>query len=181
MKISSKKLFSLFISIIILLFAYFSKDLPLEVKSSDTASFYEVVKVADGDTITVNVDGKKTGIRMIGLDTPETVDPRKTVQCFGKEASDMSKEMLSGKMVRLESDSTQSDKDKYGRLLRYVFLEDGTLFNKWMIENGFGFEYTYDSNPYKYQVEFQMAENSARENNRGLWAGTACNGELKSN
>ncbi|MEI7620273.1 MAG: thermonuclease family protein [Candidatus Falkowbacteria bacterium] len=181
MKISSKKLFSLLVSIIILLLAYFSNDLPKEVKTSDSDGFYEVVKVVDGDTITVIVDGKKIGIRMIGLDTPETVDPRKKVQCFGREASDKSKELLSGKKVRLESDDTQGDKDKYDRLLRYVFLEDGTLFNKWMIENGFGFEYTYDSNPYKYQFDFQAAENLARENNRGLWASTACNGESKNN
>jgi micrococcal nuclease len=181
MKISSKKLASLLFSIIVLLVAYFFQTSPQETKADENKDFYEIAKVADGDTLTVWINNEKVGVRLIGLNTPETIDPRKAVQCFGKEASNQAKTMLSGKRVRLGIDSSQDDKDKYGRLLRYIFLEDGTLFNKWMIENGFGFEYTYDSNPYEYQVEFQTAESLARENKRGLWAETACNGQLKDN
>ena len=110
---------------------------------------------------------------MIGVDTPETVDSRKTAQCFGKEASNKTKEMLGGKNVRLESDSTQDDRDKYGRLLRYIFLEDGTNYNKWLIENGYAHEYTYEI-PYKFQAEFKAAERVSRGANRGLWAPSAC-------
>lgn len=180
MKRPSKKLTSLIFSLLILLAAYFLKGNPVETKSSSASyGFYQIVKVVDGDTITVSIDGKNIGVRLIGLNTPETLDPRKPVQCFGKEASDQAKKMLSGQTVRLEADSTQDSKDKYDRLLRYVFLADGTLFNKWMIENGFGFEYTYDSNPYQYQTDFKLAEKSARENQRGLWASSACSGELK--
>jgi micrococcal nuclease len=179
MKRPSKKLISLLFSIIILLVAYFWPEIPTATKAVAAPGAYEVVKVVDGDTITVNMAGKKVGIRLIGLNTPETVDPRTTVQCFGQEASKKAKEMLSGQMVRLEADPTQGETDKYDRLLRYVFLSDGTLFNKWMIENGFGFEYTYDSNPYQYQLEFKAAEQSARTNNRGLWASSTCAGELK--
>lgn len=143
----------------------------------DENRLYEVQRVIDGDTIAVSIDGKEEKLRLIGIDTPETVDPRKPVQCFGREASDKAKEILSDKMVRLESDSTQSNRDKYQRLLRYVFLEDGTFFNKLMIEEGYAHEYTYQSNPYKYQAEFMEAEKQARENNRGLWSPDTCNGD----
>ncbi len=102
------------------------------------------------------------------MDTPETVDPRKPVQCFGVEASNKAKELLSARMVRLEADDSQSERDKYSRLLRYVFLEDGTFYNKYMIAEGFAHEYTYQSNPYRYQPEFQLAERQARENKKGF-------------
>jgi micrococcal nuclease len=129
-----------------------------------------VTRVIDGDTIEVEGLGK---VRLIGVDTPETVDPRKPVQCFGKEAAQKTTQMLLGKKVHLESDPTQGERDKYNRALRYVFLEDGTNFNQWLIENGYAHEYTYNL-PYKYQLEFKNAEKSARENNRGLWSPTAC-------
>jgi micrococcal nuclease len=141
--------------------------------------FFDVISVTDGDTIKINFNGKIETLRLIGMDTPETVDPRKPVQCFGKESSEKAKEILSGKKVRLEADPTQGDRDQYGRLLRFVFLEDGTFFNKKMIEDGFAHEYTFQSKPYKYQAEFQDAENSARENNRGLWAPDTCNGDTE--
>ena len=147
--------------------------------SQDSETFYPVTKVVDGDTIAVEMKGKIETIRLIGLDTPETVDPRKPVQCFGKQASDKAKELLSGKNVRIETDPSQGDLDKYGRLLAYVFMEDlpaqagGTLFNQLMIAEGFGYEYTYNL-PYKYQKEFKDAEKTARENKRGLWSPDAC-------
>jgi len=135
--------------------------------------FSRVVRVVDGDTLVVETDGIDEKVRLIGLDTPEAVDPRKPVQCFGREASAKAKELLAGKAVRIESDPTQGDRDKYGRLLRYAFLKDGTLFNKLMIEEGYGHEYTYNL-PYKYQKEFQAAETRARGTKRGLWADGAC-------
>jgi len=136
-------------------------------------TLYKVVKVIDGDTITVEIDGKKESIRMIGIDTPEMVDPRKSVQCFAKEASNKTKMTLNGKNVFLSADISQGDRDKYNRLLRYVFLEDNTNFNKLMISEGYAHEYTYNI-PYKYQQEFKQAEKEARENKRGLWANDAC-------
>jgi micrococcal nuclease len=139
-------------------------------------TYYMVTKVVDGDTIAVNMNGKNTTIRLIGLDTPETVDPRKPVQCFGVQASDKAKEVLNGKSVRLEMDASQGDLDKYGRLLAYVFLEDGTFFNQLMISEGFGHEYIYNL-PYKYQKEFKAAERTAREGKKGLWADFACASE----
>ena len=132
-------------------------------------SLAKVLRVVDGDTIKVLVNNKEDTLRLIGIDAPETVDPKKTVQCFGKEASNKAKEVIAGKTITLESDPTQGDRDEYGRLLRYVFLEDGTNFNELMISEGYAHEYTFKGNPYKYQSEFIQAEKKAREENKGLW------------
>ncbi len=137
------------------------------------SGLYAVSSVIDGDTIQVVIDGKKETLRLIGIDTPEAVVPRKPVQCFGKEASAKAKSLLSGKSVRLEPDPTQGERDKYQRLLRYVFLEDGTNFNKLMISEGYAHEYTYNT-PYKYQAEFKQAQKEAEASKLGLWADNAC-------
>lgn len=142
-------------------------------RNTSTESLYRVTKVIDGDTLTITKDNKNVTLRLIGLDTPETVDPRKEVQCFGREASDKAKEVLTGHRVRIEADPSQGTLDKYGRTLAYLYLEDGTLFNKFMIENGFGHEYTYQT-PYKFQQEFKTAEKLAREGKRGLWNEASC-------
>ncbi len=134
-----------------------------------------VVRVVDGDTIRVNLDGKEVTIRMIGLDTPETKDPRKPVQCFGQEASNKAVQLLNGATVYLEVDPTQGTYDAYQRLLSYVWLSDGRLFNQLMIDEGYAFEYTYNK-PYKYQSAFKNSERTAREQQRGLWSPTTCNG-----
>jgi micrococcal nuclease len=146
-----------------------------EPKTEPATDLYSVSSVVDGDTIKVNIAGTVETIRLIGIDTPEVVDPRKPVQCFGVEASNKAKELLTGQSVRLETDPTQGERDIYGRLLRYVFLSDGTNFNKLMIQEGYAYEYTYNL-PYKYQNEFKQAESYARENNLGLWSPDTCNG-----
>ena len=140
-------------------------ELPLNVPPG----YHEVVSVSDGDTITVKIAGKNEIIRFIGIDTPETHDPRKPVQCFGKAASAYATTLLERKIVRLEGDPTNSNRDKYNRLLRYVYLEDGTLVNRLMIEQGYAFAYTLF--PFEKLEEFRKAEQQAREANRGLWAG----------
>lgn len=150
-----------------------SEDIKNEKENIKNIELYKIITVVDGDTVKIYINNKLESIRMIGLDTPETVDPRKEVQCFGLEASKKAKEMLEGKSVILEKDESQGERDKYGRLLLYLYLEDGTFFNKWMIENGYGHEYTYNI-PYKYQTEFKNAEKYARENKLGLWADDAC-------
>lgn len=137
---------------------------------------YPVTKVIDGDTIDVKIGAKTERIRIVGMDTPETVDPRKPVQCFGKEASSKAKTILAGKKVRLESDPVSGERDKYGRLLRYVYLENGTSFEKLMIGEGYAHEYTYNSIPYKYQADFKKAQKDAQVNKRGLWSPTSCSG-----
>lgn len=158
----------------------YAEDFDEENLASDQGSVdipvgYKVIKVVDGDTIDVLIDNKTERLRLIGIDTPETVDPRKKVQCFGKEASNKSKEMLLGNFVVLESDATQGERDKYKRLLRYVFLPDGTNFNLFMIAEGYAHEYTYDD-PYKYQFDFKEAQRLAMENEKGLWSPLTCSG-----
>jgi micrococcal nuclease len=134
---------------------------------------YQVLKVVDGDTLTIDYNSKRQTLRLIGINTPETVDPRRPVECFGKEASDKAKELMEGKHVRIELDSTQGTYDTFQRLLTYVYTEGGTFVNKYMIEQGYAYEYTYDE-PYKYQTEFKEAERQAKSSNRGLWAPGVC-------
>lgn len=141
--------------------------------------YYPVSSVVDGDTVKVNINGTIETLRLIGMDTPETVDPRKPVQCFGKEASNKAKELLIGKKVRIEKDPTQGEFDKYNRRLAYIYREDGLFFNKYMVEQGYAHEYTYNI-PYKYQTEFKEAQKSAQENLRGLWSPDTCNGNTTS-
>ncbi len=146
---------------------------PISQNQASDHKYYVVADVIDGDTIKISIDGKDETLRLIGLDTPETVDPRKPVQCFGKEASDKAKELLLGRQIRIESDVSQDTRDKYGRLLMYVYRDDGLFYNKHMIEQGYAYEYTYEI-AYKYQSEFKSAEISAKTNQRGLWAPTVC-------
>lgn len=149
-----------------------------EIKTSTTSlKYYSVSRVIDGDTIDISIDGKVERLRLIGIDTPETVDPRKPVECFGVEASNKAKTLLIGKKVSLESDGSQGELDKYNRLLRYVFLEDGTNINLLMIKEGYAHEYTYNL-PYKYQTEFKNAQKQAEANKAGLWSPDACNGDV---
>lgn len=136
---------------------------------------YSVTKVVDGDTISIDLGGVKRTVRMIGLNTPETVDPRRPVECFGKEASSKMKELLSGREVRLEFDASQGTYDKYHRLLAYVYRDDGVLINKYMIEEGYGHEYTYNV-PYEFQKTFKQAERDAKFHEKGLWAPGVCEG-----
>ncbi len=132
-----------------------------------------VSRVVDGDTLKVKIGDTEDAVRLIGINTPESVDPRTTVQCFGKEASARMKEIAEGKEVLIVKDPTQAERDKYHRLLAYVYLTDGTLLNQKMIEDGYAFEYTYNI-PYEFQTEFKDAEKQAREKGLGLWDKSKC-------
>jgi micrococcal nuclease len=137
----------------------------------------KVKKVVDGDTIDVILSsGKSSTIRLIGINSPESVDPRKPVECFGKEASQYAKNLMKkGDTVYLKADPTQDDKDKYDRLLRYVWLTDGTSVNEKMVTDGFAYEFTYDV-PYIYQSEYKKAQSHAESAKLGLWADSTCKG-----
>ena len=145
-------------------------------KESSKDSLLHVVQVVDGDTIQVSKECKPVTVRMIGINTPETVDPQRPVECFGKEASNRAKELLTNANVKIETDSSQDTYDKYGRLLGYVIMQNGTNFNKKMIEEGYAYEYTYNT-PYRYQKEFKNAQKLAREKRLGLWAKNTCDGK----
>jgi len=157
-----------------------SKTSVPEAKKQETAEeepnpnkLYKVSGVVDGDTVKLSIEGKIETIRLIGIDTPETVHPSKPVECFGVEASNKAKQLLSGKTVSLETDASQGTRDRFGRLLGYIILADGTNFNKLMIEQGYAYEYTY-STSYKYQSEFKSAQQYAKANSIGLWADGVC-------
>jgi micrococcal nuclease len=138
----------------------FSPSTPA-VQSPDEAAVF-VMKVIDGDTVALS-NGKT--VRLIGVDTPETVHPTKPVQHFGKEASAFTKRLVEGKTVRLEYD--QQHTDKYDRTLAYVYLMDGRMVNAEIIQQGYGFAYV--KYPFKYMEEFRSYEREAREAGRGLW------------
>ncbi len=133
-----------------------------EQKTQGVDARFLVTRVIDGDTI--EIEGGQR-VRYLGIDTPETVDPRKPVQCFGREASEKNKSLVAGQRVRLEKDIT--DADRYGRLLRYVYVND-VLVNLKLISEGFAFSYTYPPDV-KYQAQFTEAERAAREQKKGLW------------
>lgn len=130
-----------------------------------------VTKVVDGDTIEVNINGKIFKVRYIGIDTPETKDPRRPVECFGKEASNENKKLVEGKEVILQKDV--SNTDKYNRLLRYVYLllENGSLLfvNDYLIREGFATALTYPPDV-KFTEQFLQAQQEAKMNKKGLWA-----------
>lgn len=129
--------------------------------------FYRVTHVYDGDTILVDMDSVLEKVRFIGVDTPETHDPDVAEQCYGAEATKFTTDQLLNKSVRLESDLTNSNRDRYERLLRYVYAENGELMNKALIKQGFGFAYTRF--PFLKKGEFLNAETEARDQNQGLW------------
>ncbi len=148
------------------------KELIDKVKSS----LYTVIKVVDGDTIKILYEGVEETVRLIGIDTPETVHPNKPVECFGQEASERMKELVEGKSVNIMFDETQGMRDKYGRLLLYVWVED-IFVNKQMVVDGYAYEYTY-STSYIYQKEFKEAQSEAQSSRAGLW-GDVCSCENK--
>jgi micrococcal nuclease len=146
-------------------------DQPAEIRQTTVSveTFYPVTKVIDGDTVEVVIGEQTEKLRLIGIDTPEVDARLNPVECYGKEASEATKELLLGKEVRLEQDDTQDIRDRYNRLLVYVFLPDGTNINEKLIKDGFAREYTYNK-PYRYQADFRAAEAAAREAEIGLWS-----------
>ena len=132
-----------------------------------------VERVVDGDTIHVRINGDDVTVRMIGIDTPETVKPGFPVQCFGPEASDFAKEALTGQSVTLELDASQGDRDRYGRLLAYVWREtpDGALalFNLDAVAGGYARERQYGDIPYAWKPELDEAGRVAKAAGAGLW------------
>ncbi len=134
---------------------------------SQNPSTYTVTKFYDGDTIAINMNGSIEKVRLIGVDTPETHDPRKAVQCFGQAGADFTKNLIGDQKLRLEADPINQNRDRYNRLLRYVYLPDGRLVNAEIIKQGYGFAYL--SFPFTKSDEFRQLQTEAREQNRGLW------------
>ncbi len=141
--------------------------LPAPVASQGDSTVVQVVRVTDGDTIQVCcIAGQREKVRYIGINTPETKHPSKGVEYFGKEASEANRELVDGKSVSLEFDVQQ--RDRYKRLLAYVYLKDGTFVNAWLVERGYAQVMTVPPNV-KYQKLFLKLERQVREARRGLW------------
>lgn len=178
MRLRRRTLFNIVLGLLAL-FLYFQQEIPkskdalgitqtptpviVQVTPGDTTTAI-VTRVIDGDTIEI-AGGKH--IRYIGIDTPETVAPRKSVLCYGKESSQANSALVANKIVRLEKDV--SDTDRFGRLLRYVYVDD-IMVNDYLVRNGFARSISYPPDV-KYQDRFHAAEREAREANRGLWSG----------
>jgi endonuclease YncB( thermonuclease family) len=130
---------------------------------------YTVTQYVDGDTIAVDMNGKTEKIRFIGIDTPETHKPNTPVQCYGPAAAAHTKTIISraGGRVRLAADPLGTNRDRYNRLLRYIYLPNGTLVNELNIREGYAFYYPYF--PFTKKVQFAAAQSDAQKNNRGLW------------
>ncbi|GAA4890047.1 thermonuclease family protein [Tessaracoccus lubricantis] len=127
-----------------------------------------VAGIIDGDTIDVRIDGVRTRVRVIGIDTPERDD------CGYQEAASAMQSLVQSRDVRLESDPTQGDTDRYDRLLRHVFTADGVNVAEEIISRGLGREYTYAA-PYKYVDDHLAAQADAQQQGLGLW-GSMCGG-----
>lgn len=128
---------------------------------------YSIERFVDGDTISVNMDGKAETVRMIGIDTPETHKPNTPVQCYGPAAAAYVKNLIGTNQVRLEADEKSTNRDRYNRLLRYVYLPDGRLVQAELVKNGYGFAYT--DFPFTKSDEFVRHHEEAKATTKGLW------------
>lgn len=179
--LTKKKTVGVIVSIILLFYVMISGDHQSQNKAASASpsttqkiatveAKIRVKRVIDGDTIELE-NGKK--VRYIGIDTPELHHPTKPVQCFGQEAMEINKELVEGKSVRLVKDV--SEIDRYGRLLRYVYLDDSSaspsslFINKYLVEEGYAHVATFPPDV-AFEPVFQAAEQRARDGNKGLWS-----------
>lgn len=131
---------------------------------------WQITRIVDGDTVDATRRGRTLTLRLIGIDTPETVHPTEPVECYGPEATAFARRRLLGEPVALEFDRSQGRVDYYDRTLAYVWTVRGpdALFNRDAVRRGFALEYTYDD-PYAWQREFLRAEAAARDARLGVW------------
>lgn len=160
------KIFIIFVCVLVVVLLYILRQ--KEHAGLVSTGYYYVIYAVDGDTVEVDMNGTPEKVRLIGVDTPETHKPKTPVQCYGVIASDYTKSHTEHKNVRLESDPINQDRDRYGRLLRYVYLDDGTLWNAELVRLGYGRALT--TFPFTKKEEFKAYEKEAKDNNRGLWA-----------
>ena len=177
LKFSVKLLFTLFALVVLGYFTWVYIYPKLLVHESKENEIHSVKRVIDGDTFELE-NGER--VRVLGIDAPEkyesqkldndvnrTGQDKKTIQVLGTLSSEYAEKLLAGKKVRLVAEPNYENKDKYGRLLRYVYLDDGTFYNKKMVEEGYA--YAYRTFKISKLDEFIEAERQARINKRGLW------------
>lgn len=175
-KLGPKKLILLVVAAVA---AYFFGGQGLLQQGQDDSGFIvgTVTRVVDGDTAVINVDGQDRRVRLLGVDTPETVHPNKPVEFYGKEASSFTKESLTGQRVWLEYD--KNPQDRYSRHLAYIWtakptnITDATIrrdmFNARLLLGGYAKVLIIKPNT-RYAKEFADFESEARSSRRGVWA-----------
>ncbi|MAG37472.1 MAG: hypothetical protein CL878_14650 [Dehalococcoidia bacterium] len=149
---------------------------PTPLRRPDDLRQVLVLEVVDGDTVEVQFGGEVARLRLLGIDAPETVAPGQPVQCFGPEAALKVHELLSGQVLALEADPSQGERDADGRLLRFAWLTDGRLANHELLVQGYAHAVS-TAPPHRYQADFLLAEQQARDQARGFWAPDTCAGD----
>jgi micrococcal nuclease len=138
-----------------------------------TVAGLPVIRVVDGDTLHVSMRGQEVTVRLIGINSPESVKPDSPIECYGPESSDYAKAALTGQTVTLEFDSSQGRTDQYGRTLAYVWLElpggGRSLFNLLAVRSGNARERQYGRVPYAWKSAFRSAQQHAQGADAGLW------------
>lgn len=136
---------------------------------------YPVVKVYDGDTIQIQMGSRREKVRLQGIDTPEVGGPYVAVECFGREASQRAHALLDGQRVRLAQDPNDAPRDRYGRLLAYVWTTDGTFVNLAQVRDGYAHVY-HGNREWLYYDTFLAAQRAAEDAAAGLWSPETCAG-----
>lgn len=169
-----KKLVPLVIILVVLIWASQQKivEKPKEAvvtttKAREISKLFLVTRVIDGDTIEVQTSQGLERVRYIGIDTPEMNDKRPEIRELATKARQKNEELVLGKKVKLEKDI--SEKDYFRRLLRYVYLEDGTFVNLELVKQGFAKMATFQPDV-RHSADFLLAEQTARQKGLGLWA-----------
>jgi micrococcal nuclease len=149
-------------------------EVPARAPVGEVREGLVVDRVVDGDTIKVTIDGRQVSVRMIGIDTPESVKPDSPVECFGPEASRFAEQALTNEPVVLEFDETQGYLDRFERVLAHVWRvqPDGTLrlFNEEAVESGVAIARRYGDAPHAWEPTLSAAQDRARAAGRGLWS-----------
>ncbi len=173
---NSERVFVAFALVLALLFYPVSRvgfDGLIYRLGGDDELYGRVTKVTDGDTVTVETQGRSTPVRLIGVDTPETVAPDQPIGCFGEEAGNYTERVLADRLVRLEIPRIGDSEDAYGRTLAYIWLDtnsDGRyehLFNKDLIALGLARTTTFS---HEYRREFERQREEAEARGAGLWS-----------
>jgi micrococcal nuclease len=129
---------------------------------------YSVVRVADGDTITVNYNGKNERVRLIGIDSPELNVETNNPECFARESAAFAKDRMAGQRVGLVFDDSQGKRDRFDRLLAHIILPGGENYQQLALANGYANYFRYNK-PFLFDDAYKQAENLAKQKNRGLW------------
>lgn len=136
-----------------------------------------VTRIIDGDTIKVAINNTEETVRIANINTPETVHPNKIVECYGKEATQKITDLILDKTIVLKADQTQQDRDRYGRLIRYVFLNSDQTsadIGLTLVSEGYAHASHYGNTPHEYFELYESAQKKAQIEQKGLWNPDNC-------